>query len=101
LAQSKNSNASSAGGSGPGYCEIRSLGQERENLKLFRNKLKTLASLTHSKLSAPLIKEVKALVQEYKSKNYVLTQQDTDTLKALHDKAVKSENFVSPKKPAT
>jgi len=70
--------------------ELKSLGQERENLKVFRSKLHKLIETGVQKLTPDLLEQIKELVEEHALKNYILSAKDQDSLKMLKDAVTQS-----------
>ena len=69
--------------------EIRSLGQERENLKIFRSKLNTLVSFEFTKLNQDILSQMKELIEEFKVRKYILPIKDQEALKTLGETIMK------------
>ena len=75
--------------------EIKSLDAERDNLKLFRNKLYALAilNLNEKNLTTNISQEIKNLMEEFRMKKYIIPMKDQETLKTLNDFILQAHNI--------
>ena len=71
--------------------EIKSLGQEREHLKVFRNKLNILSGVNVTKLNKETADQIRELIDEFKVKKYILAVKDQDCLRMLGEALAKHE----------
>jgi len=71
--------------------ELKSLGQERENLKTFRSKLHRLSEMNLMKITPEAAEQIKEIVEEHALKNYFLSAKDQASLKMLKDAVTQSE----------